>query len=437
MKKSKGILFVVIILNLMPDLSSQTVRKLTIEEMFELADANSRSIRTYDIGEKEAEQAVKVAKNSLLPSIDVSISASYLGDAWISDRNFSHGQNAPMPHFGNNFAIEASQVVYSGGAIPASIVLARLQLQRAGLDKEINKQDIRFLLAGNYLEMYKLKNQEKVYEKNIEQTRTLLEEITAKQAQGLALKNDITRYELQLKSLELALTQLRNTTIILNHQLITVLNLPEDTLIDLDPELPEGIPDLSNEILWQETAETRSPILKQTRMNIEQSLQKEKIARAERLPSVVLFAGDYLDGPITIEVPPINKNLNYWYVGIGVKFNIASTFKTGKNVKLARLSTLKAKEADLLVQEQVRTGIKEAYIRFEEAFTIYETQIKSAELATRNYNIINNRYLNELALLTDMLDASNSKLTAELQVVNARINIIFNYYKLKKAAGAL
>ena len=150
-----------------------------------------------------------MARNALLPSIDVSLSASYLGDAWLSDRDFSNGENAPMPHFGNNFAIEASQVLYTGGAITNRIAVAKLQQQLAQLDKEKNKQDIRFLLVGNYLEMYKLRNQTEVYRKNIEQTRKLVADIHAKQSQGLALKNDITRYELQLKSLELALTQIQ------------------------------------------------------------------------------------------------------------------------------------------------------------------------------------------------------------------------------------
>ena len=89
------------------------------------------------------------------------------------------------------------------------------------------------------------------------------------------------------------------------------------------------------------------------------------------------------------------------------------------------------------MQENIQTEVKAAYVRFAESFTIYDTQIKSLELATQNYDVINNRYLNELALITDMLDASNSKLTAELQLANAEINILFNYYKLKKATGNL
>ncbi len=410
---------------------------LTIEQMFERADSCSRSIRTYSLAEQEARQAIRVAKNAQLPLVDVSLSASYLGDAWLSDRHFSHGERAPMPHFGNNFAIEASQVIYAGGAISSRIAMAKLQHQLAQLDLENNKQDIRFLLVGNYLEMYKLKNQAAVYRKNIEQTRTLLAEITAKQQQGITLKNDITRYELQLQSLQLALTQVENGIVILNHQLITVLGLPEETQIEVDSQLPEQLPLLSEEDRWQETALLTSPLLQQARLNIEQSQYAEKLARSERLPSVALIAGDHLDGPITFEIPPINRNINYWYVGLGVKFNLASTFKSGKEIRLARLSTQKARESDLLSREHIRTEVKEAYIRFREAFTIYQTQVKSLELAHQNYQVINNRYLNGLALLTDMLDASNSQLNAELQVVNARIHILFHYYKLKKTTGVL
>ena len=216
-----------------------------------------------------------------------------------------------------------------------------------------------------------------------------------------------------------------------------MLGLSEETVIDVDTTLLRRLPRPSEEAHWQETAVLSSPVLQQMKLNIKQSQYNERIAKAERLPSVVLFAGDKLDGPITIEVPPINKNLNYWYVGVGVKFDIASTFKSGKKIRLAQLSTRRAQESDLLLQENVRTEVKAAYIRFQEAFTICDTQEKSLELATQNYSVVNNRYLNDLALITDMLDASNSKLNAELQLVNAQINILFNFYKLRKTAGSL
>lgn len=342
-----------------------------------------------------------------------------------------------MPHFGNNFALEASQVVYAGGAISHSIALAELQHQLAQLDKEKNKQDIRFLLVGNYLELYQLHNQAEVYKKNIEQTRRLLEDIKAKQQEGLAIKNDITRYELQLKSLELALIQIENSQKIINNQLVTTLGLPQETLIKADTGIIRELPFLSPESQWQTTANTSSPILKQAQLGIQQAEQQEKIAKAEQLPSVALFASEHLDGPITIEVPPIDKNFNYWYIGIGVKFNIASVYKSSKKVRLAKLSTQKSIENEQLLQDNIQTAVKAAHIRFAESFTTYDTRLKSLELADQNYEMIRYRYLNDLALITDMLDASNSKLNAELQVANARIDILYHYYQLKKAAGIL
>lgn len=410
---------------------------LTVEQMFELADANSKSIRTYEIYENEAEQSVRTARNDRLPSVEFSASASYLGDGWMADRNFSNGMNAPMPHFGNNFALEASQVVYAGGAVSSNIAMAELNYRKAKLDTERNRQDIRFLLVGDFLELYKLGNQSAVYRKNIEQTRRLLSDIRAKHREGLAIKNDITRYELQLQTLELALTQVENSRVIINNRLITTLGLPHDSVIVPDSTMLSDMPQLLSEMQWQQTATEESLVLKQARIAVNQSEYGVKLARSERIPAFSVIAGDHLDGPITIEVPPINKNFNYWFVGVGLKFNIGSLYKAGKSIRRAKYAVDRAAEAERLVQDQVQTDVKDAYVRLTEAFTtcgMYETNL---ELATENYEVIENRYLNDLALITDMLDASNSKLSAELDVANARINVLFNYYRLRKAAGNL
>lgn len=102
-----------------------------------------------------------------------------------------------MPHFGNNFALEAQQVIYAGGAISSSITLAELSQQMAALDWQKNRQEIRFLLTGYYLDLYKLNNQVQVLQKNLDLTEQVIRNMEARRTQGTALKNDITRYELQ------------------------------------------------------------------------------------------------------------------------------------------------------------------------------------------------------------------------------------------------
>ena len=72
-----------------------------------------------------------------------------------------------------------------------------------------------------------------------------------------------------------------------------------------------------------------------------------------------------------------------------------------------------------------------------EAYALLDTKLKSVELADQNYKVIDYRYRNELALITDLLDASSQKLDTELQTVNARVNILYNYYKLRYISGTL
>nr|WP_195356214.1 hypothetical protein [Bacteroides cellulosilyticus] len=48
-----------------------------------------------------------------------------------------------------------------------------------------------------------------------------------------------------------------------------------------------------------------------------------------------------------------------------------------------------------------------------------------------------NRHDDGVALIKDMLDVSNIKLSAELKLVDARINLIYNYYRLKYLTHSL
>lgn len=179
---------------------------MTIEQLFELADKNSKDIQLHSLMINEADQAVKVAKNKLLPTIDAKAEFSYIGDGVMTDRDFSNGIHADMPHFGNSFVLKASQVVYSGGAISGNIERSKLEAVKARHEYDISRQNSRFLLLGYYLDLFQLNNQKIVYERNVEQTQILVKDMRVAYDQGTALKSDITRYELQLQNLQLGLT---------------------------------------------------------------------------------------------------------------------------------------------------------------------------------------------------------------------------------------
>ncbi len=412
-------------------------RVMGIEELFLLADENSQSIETYKTGKEVADEALKVAKAQRLPDINASLSASYWGNGKLWDRDFTQPTSIDMPHFGNNFALEAEQVVYAGGAITSGIKLAELGKQMAELSWQKNRQEIRFLLTGYYLNLYKLHNQIQVLQKNLELTEEVIANMKARCEQGTALENDITRYELQRETLKLQQTQLEDACRIMNHQLVTTLHLPEETILIPDTTLlDQQIQTLAEED-WQKIATQSNLDLQQAQVDIDLKEAKVKLERSERLPKIAVVAAEHLDGPITIEVPVLDNNFNYWYVGIGIKYNISSLFKNNRKLKQAKLNVRQAEETHRLAQEQVENAVQAAYVNFLTSFTDLRTQMKNVELADQNYQVTNNRYENELALLTDMLDASSTKLSADLNLVNARINVVYNFYKMKYVTHTL
>ena len=419
---------------------------MTISQLFQKVEDNSKSLRTSLSGVETAHLGIESAKSKKLPDLDASLSFSYIGNALITDRDFSNVHGLKSPHFGNNFAFQAQQVVYAGGAINAGIKLAELGKQQAEIGVKLTRQQIRFIALGQYLDLYKIDNRIKVYEKNIELTRQLIDDIKEKQTHGMALKNDITRYKLQMESLKLGLTALRNNRSILNHQLCNTLGMNQDSQMNQGNQDIQIIPDATiadktygkeGEAYWQTAGTLNSPLLEQSSNAIRIAEQKEKIAKSDLLPKVAFVTAENFDGPILFELPPVDKNLNVWYVGVGVKYSLSSLFKSNKRIKQAAVETRQAKEAHAVQAEQLNNNVQAAYVQYQQTYVELETQRKSVELAQQNYDVMNARYLSQLALVTDMVDASNLKLNAELSEVDARINIVYAYYRMKYVAGEI
>ncbi len=408
---------------------------MNIDQLFERVENNSKQIRTQTAGVESARHGIEAAKSQRLPDIDASLSVSYIGNALLTDRDFSNVHGLKSPHLGNSFSLQAQQVVYAGGAIDAGIRLAEMGKRQAENGVVLTRQQMRFVALGQYLDLYKIDNRMKVYEQNIALTRQLIDDIKARQTQGMALKNDITRYELQMESLQLGLTALRNNRSILNHQLCNTLGLAEGTAIIPDTTVTEKQYAKEGEQYWQNAALTHSPLLEQSSINVSMAQEKEKLAKSELLPKVAVVAVNDFNGPITFELPPVDKNLNVWYIGVGVKYSLGALYKSNKRIRQASADTRQAQEAYALQSEQLNNNIQAAYTQYLQTYVELATQKKSVELARQNYEVINNRYLNQMALVTDMVDASNLRLNAELQEVDARINIVYAYYRVKYAAG--
>lgn len=410
---------------------------VTLDSLFAMVDRGSTPLKLSRSMALSAKLAAESARDKRLPSIDASLSAKYYGDGIIWDRSFGQQAKAPIPSFGNDFGIQASFVVFAGKSISATIQKASLEAQLAELTHAQNRNDLHFLVAGYYLNLYKLYNQKLVFIRNIEQTDEMISQVKAKLSTGMMLDNDITRYELLRQNLSLSLVEVENGIGILNQQLQIALGLPDQKEIVPDSSvlqvamrkvLPDSIMHL---------ALTNRQQLHMAELHQQIANRNVSLAKADLYPSVTVVGADILTGPILVEIPPINKNLNYWFVGVSLRYNIGALYTSKRSIAAAQNSLNDASLAYKVEVEQAQTAIYEACVRYAETFEKLATYQKSFELATQNYSVIQNRYQNGLVLITEMLDASNIKLNAELQVVNARLDRVFCYLNLMRTAGML
>ena len=420
----------------------RVVQVMSLTTLYNLADQQSQQVRVSETALRAADEGVAAARSALLPSVDLSLQGSYTGNAFMLSRGFStHGTTdyivpgvgvVPVangkqdtPHWGNSFTAQVAQVVYAGGAIRSGIRMAELGKEMAELDVEKNRQEVRFLLTGYYLDLCKLENQIEVVRQNIALTQKEIEQMKARREEGTVLQNDITRYESQLQSLELMLTKLTDATTIINHQLVTTLHLPEQTVITPDKhELDTDINALSaiaSQETWQQTATDNNLGIRQATVATNLAEQKVKQAKAKSLPSVAVVAENQLYGPYTQDLIPKDCNINVWFVGIGIKYSLGNLWKNKHHIRQARIEQRQSQEALALAREGVENGVQANYTNLLTSYTEVKTQQKQVELAHQNYAVVQNRYQHELALLTDMVDASNMKLSAEMALVNARI----------------
>lgn len=410
--------------------------QLTLTDVFTRIENENRTMAMLRTAQEAAEQGIRSAKDARYPEINAEVNVSYIGDSFLTDRDFSNYTKAPSPHFGNGFTLEAQQVVYAGGAVNAAVKMAEHEGRMSEAVISQSRQGLRLMAAGEYLDLFRTDNSIKVYEKNIALTTKLIEEINAKREHGLALAADVTRYELRLEMLKLDLVRLRNTREIMNYRLVNSLGLPEGTVISSALADDEDLRDSSRQH-WQEIAADSSPEMKVSGINADMALTRQKLVRSERLPKIAVVAYENFNGPITFEIPPIDKNLNIWYVGLGIRYNFSSLYKSGHKLKQAEIAARQAEQAKDVTEENLRNNVQKAYADYMQSYVELETSEKSLQLADENYERVHDRYMEQLVLVTDMLDAFNMKLEAELDVSAANAGIQYRLCCLRYATGVL
>ncbi len=417
-------------------IAAQEVRSMTADEVMALALQNHQQLKLSEKNIYISKQQTEVSKLQKLPTITASTSQFYLGNALIIDKDFSNSTNVAMPHYGSSYGVQASQLIFKGGLVKKSIEMAGLREQLAELDLEKNQQDVKFLVLSNYLDVYKLKNQEQIFLNNKKLAQERLKNIQKFNQQGMVTRNEVIRGELAIKNLDQGLLTLSNNKKILNYNLDVALGLPQNTEINpteslVGKELGPGTD------YYLQMAYQNNPQLKSANTNIAVAQKNIEIINTDKMPTLSGFGGYNMQRPITTRTPVLDMYSNSWQAGISLSYNIDNLYKTKERLKVGELQKTQAQDALTLTKQNIDMTVNAAYVKYQESIDQAKLMDDAQKLAEENYKITEAKYLNQLAVQAEMIDAQNQKLQAELDFVTAEINVLYQYYNLLKSTGSL
>ena len=414
----------------------QEVKELTIGEATSLALQHHPQLAVSAKKTEISKQKTTVSKLQQLPEIKASTSQFYLGNSLIIDKDFSNSMTVTLPHYGSSYALQASQLIFKGGLVKKSIEITALQEQLAELDFEKDEQDVKFLVLSNYLDIFKIINQKEVYLNNKNLAELRLQNVKKFYQQGMITRNEIIRGELGIMNIDQGILVLNNNRKILNYNLNYALGLPENTLI-VPVENIERAQSLNDLGYYIGLAHENNPRQKYVKRSIEISQKNIEIINSDKMPTIAGFGGYSLNKPLTSSSPVLDIYSGGFQAGISVSYNIDNLFKTKERLQLGILQKEQAEKTYDVVEQNINMDVNAAYIKHQNAIENLVILKEAQMLANENYKIIEAKYLNQLAVQAEMTDAQNQKIQAELDYVNAEIDLLYQYYSLLKSTGTL
>jgi len=440
MKRNNKLLLITAFLFQAIGSQAQEVRHLSLSEAIDLSLKASKQLKVTGAKLIQAKAAYTEAKERKLP--DVSISGSYLRLAQPdltlklklnnSSGSTSTEQSAPPSVSQAAYGIaNVSLPLFAGFKIQSGIESAKYLAEAAKLDADKDREDVIVNTIGAYSNLYKATAAVSLVNENLRQSIERVRELSNLEKNGLLARNDFLKSQLQQSNVELSLLDAENNLHITNENMNLMLGLAESTILVPDTSF-DLIPSDRSVMEWEHLALQNRKDAAALANRAKAAEAGIRYAKSDYYPSLAVtggYIGAYIENVVTIK-DAVNA-------GVGFKYAPSSLWKTNTKVveAKARLSELQANEA--VLEDAIRLQTAQAYENYllnQKKIDVYGVAVdQSAE----NYRIVHNKYQNNLATTTDLLDADVAQLQARLNYAFAKADAAVSYKKLLQISGLL
>jgi len=413
-----------------PCQAEEGTQSFTLKSSIEYALKHNTQI----LSSKEEVIAAEANKKKEFSEFLPKLSANYTYKRSDEDKKIS-GAIVMSPENLYQFTATLNQPIFSGFSRMTQYEISTLGLDVARLLERQARQDLILKVKKAYFELLQTEKLEKVARQAATQLTAHAEVARNFYEVGMIPRNDLLKAEVELANAKQDLVVAKNNVQVARSRFNMLLRRPID-----DPVAVEDV--MTYEPFTQAYEDCVETALKQ-RDEIQVADQELKIAeknvrltRQDYYPSIDLQANYYRKG----DDPKLRGGVGIfdtdeWDVLTTASWTFWEWGKTRYGVKenLSRLAQAKHKQAEIV--GSIQQEVKEAYLRVKESEKNILTVQKAVEQAQENFRISEERYKEQVATSTEVLDAQALLTKTQTNYFNALSAFNISKARLNRAIG--
>ena len=413
--------------------------RLSLQDALRIAKEKNKSIAIAHQEESAAWSDWQDARVARLPQVGVSGSYQRFTRVTLFEEGLSGAHTVGRRPEQNSTALglDASFTIFSGGRQQLTIEEQVIKKNIASLNSLDQTGNISLQVVAAYLDIIRLTQQDSLVIEQIRRAETRVRNIESLFANQRVTRSDVLRAQLNLSNQQLSREQTENDLAITISHLLVLLDLPaRSQILPTDRAggtrpLPSTLTDMLNNAGETSYAILRSKQLLRLQNNRIQSI------KANNYPSLQFYSAYGLNYPNYLGFPPVDQFYLLGFVGLRVQYNISSLYQNRHKETSARIRQRELTLLQSSIEDNTNQEIDALYRKYGEALDRIGVAQESILQASANYKIVSAKYFNQLALLTDLLDADNLYLEARYSLIRSQTDALVFYYRILYVSGNL
>lgn len=404
---------------------AQEKKTMSLKDAISVVISNSNEAVLANTKVATSKLELETMKNNQYPSAKISGQYMRLAGANVKSNLGGSGIDVSQLMLGQ---ASVAMPVFSGFKLKNSIAASENLYKSQTFSASHTKEELALETVELFASLYKSQEMVKLFQENLKSAQQRTKDFSAMVDNGLMARNDLLKAQLQESNIQLSMDSAIKNVNVINYQLVTLLRLPENTIIDID------INAIKSDMTKNQLVSTNGQRNDLEALTFQQKASESgiKIAKAGYYPSLSL-SGGYIAFDLKNTITVTNA-MNF---GVGLNYDLASIFKNGKEVKLAKSKADQTTQAIAILNDKIKEETQEAQENYTLSLKQNKVYALAVEQSDENFRIVKDKYDNSLSTTNDLLEADVQQLQSKINLALSQADIALKYYQLQFASGKL